>query len=150
MDNPDPHVIVGRHPELGYVALNPQELFVADHVLKLLGFQPVPGSKLYALANPEHDGERRTRQAIASLRAARYQVAADISLDPAPPQQAATQRLANEQQQTMTQNTTPRTTPTAQAAVARSAAWQSRTDLQPVPPRPKHPPLWAPRSQIRR
>lgn len=150
MDNPDPHVVVGRHPEFGYVALNTQDLFVADHVLKLLDFQPVPDSKLYALANPGHDGERRTRQAIASLRAARYQVAADISLDPAPPQQAATQRRTNEHQQTTTQSRAQRTTPTAQAAVVKSAAWQSRTDLQPLPPKPRNPPLWAPRSQIRR
>ncbi|WP_338932714.1 hypothetical protein WEB32_30315 [Streptomyces netropsis] len=150
MDNPEPHVVVGRHPELGYVALNPQNLFVADHVLKLLGFEPVPDSKLYSLANPEHDGERRTQQAITSLRAARYQVAADLSLDPAPPQRAPTQRLANERQQATAHSAAPRTTPTAQAAIAKSAAWQSRTDLRPIPPRPKHPPLWAPRSQMRR
>ncbi|GHF27291.1 hypothetical protein GCM10010218_05290 [Streptomyces mashuensis] len=150
MDTPEPHVIVGRHPELGYVALNPQELFVADHVLKLLGFQPVPDSKLYALANPENDGERRAQQAIASLRAARYQVAADISLDPTQPQQTPVRRHTDEHRQTMVRGTAPRATPTAQAAVTKSAAWQSRTDLKPIPPRPKHPPLWAPRSQMRR
>ncbi|MEU1821329.1 hypothetical protein ABZ502_02585 [Streptomyces abikoensis] len=150
MENPEPHVVVGRHPEFGYVALNTQDLFVADHVLKALGFQPVPGSKLYALTSPSQDGERRTRQAIASLRAAHYQVAADISLAPAPPRQNPALRLQTEHAQTAARSPTPRATPTAQAAIAKSAAWQSRTDLQPIPPKPKHPPLWAPRSQMRR
>ncbi|MFG2979398.1 hypothetical protein ACGFYY_41235 [Streptomyces sp. NPDC048331] len=37
---------------------------------------------MYLLAAPTHDGARRTRQAVESLRGSGYQVHADYSLDP--------------------------------------------------------------------
>ncbi|MCF3178709.1 hypothetical protein IPZ70_01915 [Streptomyces polychromogenes] len=44
---------------------------------------------MYLLSTPGHDGPRRTRQAVASLRASGYPVHADYSLDPANTTQAA-------------------------------------------------------------
>ncbi|MDX6350380.1 MAG: hypothetical protein QOF84_5170 [Streptomyces sp.] len=92
----DPHIVIGRHPDLGIVAANRHDTPVIDHVLRRVGFHPVPGRRqLYALAEPERDGIRRARQAVQSLRIVRYQVAADAAFepdivfapDPAPPEQ---------------------------------------------------------------
>ncbi|MFE7803784.1 hypothetical protein ACFU51_03770 [Streptomyces sp. NPDC057430] len=44
---------------------------------------------MYLLSTPGHDGARRTREAVASLRASGYPVHADYSLDPANTTQAA-------------------------------------------------------------
>jgi hypothetical protein len=90
----DPHIVIGRHPDLGIVAANRHNTPVIDHVLRRVGFHPIPGRRqLYALAEPDRDGIRRARQAVQSLRIVRYQVAADaafepdttIAADPAPP-----------------------------------------------------------------
>ncbi|MGW2600279.1 hypothetical protein [Streptomyces klenkii] len=140
MDHPEPHVTIGQHPELGYVALNTADLFVADRILKQLGFQPVPGSKLYALTQPDQDGNRRTRQAITSLRAARYRVDADLTLDPGPP----SARQGDAHERPLVRGAVRRTTATAQAAVSRSAALADRTGLPPIPPRPGTPAVTPP------
>ncbi|MGX1759916.1 hypothetical protein ACWIG5_23915 [Streptomyces lydicus] len=79
------HVVMGRHPTYGYVAMNMQGLFMTDHLLQSVQFQPVPGTLFYALTDPSRDGDRRAAQAIASLRVAGYRVEADLSLDPQPP-----------------------------------------------------------------
>ncbi|MFE2426864.1 hypothetical protein ACFXJ5_08935 [Streptomyces sp. NPDC059373] len=79
----DPHIVIGRHPELGIVAANRHNTPVIDHVLRRVGFHPIPGRRqLYALAEPERDGIRRARQAVQSLRIVRYQVAADAVFEP--------------------------------------------------------------------
>ncbi|MFF4285670.1 hypothetical protein ACFY0R_10120 [Streptomyces sp. NPDC001633] len=98
------HVVIGRHPTYGYVAMNMQGLFMTDHVLKSVQFHPVPGSRFYALTDPIRDGDRRAAQAIASLRAAGYRVDADLSLDPHPPPRDP--RLAYMQNPTQTQRAT--------------------------------------------
>ncbi|WSQ12905.1 hypothetical protein OG604_36915 [Streptomyces sp. NBC_01231] len=57
---------------------------MADWFLVREQFEPVPFSPgLYRLTEPEHDGLRRTRQAVHDLRALGYQVQADSALDPA-------------------------------------------------------------------
>ncbi|MFD1660211.1 hypothetical protein ACFSL4_18905 [Streptomyces caeni] len=79
----DPHIVIGRHPDLGIVAANRHNTPVIDHVLRRVGFEPVPGRRqLYALAEPDRDGIRRARQAVQSLRIVRYQVAVDADLEP--------------------------------------------------------------------
>ncbi|MFF7393201.1 hypothetical protein ACFZAE_32770 [Streptomyces scabiei] len=79
----DPHIVIGHHPDLGIVASNRHNTPVIDHVLRRVGFEPVPGRRqLYALAEPERDGIRRTRQAVQSLRIVRYQVAVDAAFEP--------------------------------------------------------------------
>ncbi|MFF7262202.1 hypothetical protein ACFZCL_18215 [Streptomyces sp. NPDC008159] len=81
----DPHIVIGHHPDLGIVASNRHNTPVIDHVLRRVGFEPVPGRRqLYALAEPERDGIRRTRQAVQSLRIVRYQVAVDADFEPDP------------------------------------------------------------------
>ncbi|WP_405734831.1 hypothetical protein OG607_41185 [Streptomyces sp. NBC_01537] len=58
---------------------------LADWLLTREQFEPVPTNPgLYRLTNPDHDGERRTRQAVQDLRQHGYQVQADPAvLDPA-------------------------------------------------------------------
>lgn len=85
----DPHIVIGRHSDLGIVAANRHNTPVIDHVLRRVGFQPVPGRRqLYALAEPERDGIRRTRQAVQTLRIVRYRVVTDavFESDAAPTQ----------------------------------------------------------------
>ncbi|MGW3009607.1 hypothetical protein ACWC9R_12325 [Streptomyces sp. NPDC001219] len=64
---------------------------LADWFLVREQFEPIPGTPgLYRLTHPEHDGIRRTRQAVHDLRRHGYDVKADHSLDPghssSPPQ----------------------------------------------------------------
>ncbi|MEU1906585.1 hypothetical protein [Streptomyces hygroscopicus] len=81
--NSDPHIVIDRHPELGIVAANRHNTAVIDHVLHRVGFQPLPDRpQLYALLEPERDGLRRVRQAVQSLRIARYRVATDAGFEP--------------------------------------------------------------------
>ncbi|MCY0933823.1 hypothetical protein [Streptomyces sp. H34-S4] len=65
---------------------------ISQWYLTRLGFQPLHGLHgVYLLTAPTHEGPRRTRQAIESLRRSGYKVHADYSLDPAntPSAQAA-------------------------------------------------------------
>ncbi|MEJ8650638.1 hypothetical protein WKI65_21685 [Streptomyces sp. MS1.AVA.3] len=66
---------------------------LANWLLVREQFEPVPGTPgLYRLTHPEHDGIRRTQQAVHDLRRHGYDVKADYSLDPgrsaSPPQPA--------------------------------------------------------------
>ncbi|GAA3679226.1 hypothetical protein GCM10022420_070840 [Streptomyces iranensis] len=54
---------------------------VTDHLLRRVGFEPVPDSRLYALTEPHHDPVRRTQLAVQSLRAAHQNVSADAAYD---------------------------------------------------------------------
>ncbi|MGY4968339.1 hypothetical protein ACWGCC_03790 [Streptomyces nigrescens] len=167
-----PHIVIGRHPEIGYVAVNTFNALVTDHVLQGLGFQPVPGTSLYALTEPQRDGDRRASEAITLLRNAKYIVDADMSLDPSPPPRDP--RLDYMQRPTRTQSATTstaslaqserrepgpaeRTTSLARAAVARSphdtqlhltpikggATAPSPASSSPRPPGPGNPPARA-------
>ncbi|MCG3043798.1 hypothetical protein L7D48_25035 [Streptomyces sp. S1A] len=79
-----PHVTVRHHDEFGVVAWNVRDHHLVDHMLRLVGFEPVPGQALYALTEPDRDPTRRARQAIGSLRAARLTVVADAAYDITP------------------------------------------------------------------
>ncbi|MFF9785099.1 hypothetical protein [Streptomyces nigrescens] len=154
------HVVMGRHPTYGYVAMNMQGLFMTDHVLRAVQFHPVPGTLFYALTDPSRDGDRRAAQAIASLRAAGYRVEADLSLDPHPPPRDP--RLAYMQRPTQTQRATTVTihppapqrrealdtqlhlTPIKGGAPAPAATRQQPAPSRPpLPPRPGNPPARA-------
>ncbi|GLV88744.1 hypothetical protein Slala04_01980 [Streptomyces lavendulae subsp. lavendulae] len=76
---------------------------------------------MYLLSTPGHDGVRRTREAVASLRASGYPVHADYSLDPANTTQAA-----------------PAPDPRAwyRTTVAQATAARSTQDRHAVPARP--------------
>ncbi|MFG2862248.1 hypothetical protein [Streptomyces sioyaensis] len=76
-----PHITVSHHDRFGVVAAASHENHVADHMLRRVGFERLPGSNLYALTEPDRDATRRGQQAVQSLRAAQYTVTADATYD---------------------------------------------------------------------
>lgn len=76
-----PHITVAHHAQYGVVAAMSHANHVADHMLRRVGFERLPGSRLYALAEPDRDLTRRGQQAVQSLRAARYSVTSDAVYD---------------------------------------------------------------------
>lgn len=76
-----PHITIGHHPHAGVVAAPSHTHHVTDHLLRRVGFEPVPDSRLYALTEPDRDPVRRTQLAVQSLRAARQNVTADAAYD---------------------------------------------------------------------
>ncbi|MFJ1795253.1 hypothetical protein [Kitasatospora griseola] len=76
-------VAIGRHPQLGIVARVP---FVQPHMRPALaeaGFvRTSPTSDLFALDEPEHEGDRRASRAVAQLRNQGVRVAADLAFEP--------------------------------------------------------------------
>ncbi len=79
-----PHIIVAHHAQYGVVAATSHDNHVADHMLRRVGFEQLPGSHLYALTEPERDLTRRSQQAVQSLRDAQYSVTSDAAYDLAP------------------------------------------------------------------
>lgn len=76
-----PHITVSHHDRFGVVAAASHENHVADHMLRRVGFERLPGSNLYALTEPNRDPTRRGQQAVQSLRAAQYTVTSDAAYD---------------------------------------------------------------------
>ncbi|MGW0546607.1 hypothetical protein [Streptomyces altiplanensis] len=76
-----PHITVGHHDQYGVVAATSHDNHVAEHILRLVGFERLPGSTLYGLTDPQRDPVRRGAQAVQSLRAAQYRVKADVAYD---------------------------------------------------------------------
>ncbi|MFD9592540.1 hypothetical protein ACFWA9_07240 [Kitasatospora sp. NPDC059973] len=77
-------VAIGRHPQLGIIARVP---FVQPHIRPALaeaGFVrlPPPKSDLFALDEPEHEGDRRATRAVAQLRNQGVRVATDLAFEP--------------------------------------------------------------------
>ncbi|MEU3162448.1 hypothetical protein ABZ753_34455 [Streptomyces griseoincarnatus] len=75
------HITVGHHDQYGVVAATSHDNHVAEHVLRLVGFERLPGSTLYGLTDPQRDPVRRGAQAVQSLQAAQYRVNADVAYD---------------------------------------------------------------------
>lgn len=76
-----PHITVAHHAQYGVVAAMSHDNHVADHMLRRVGFERLPGSRLYALTEPDRDLTRRGQQAVQSLRAARYSVTSEDVYD---------------------------------------------------------------------
>jgi hypothetical protein len=76
-----PHITVAHHAQYGVVAATSHDNHVADHMLRRVGFERLPGSRLYALTEPNRDLTRRGQQAVQSLRAADYSVTSDAAYD---------------------------------------------------------------------
>jgi hypothetical protein len=76
-----PHIAVAHHDQYGVVAATSHDNHVANHMLRLVGFERLPGSHLYALTEPARDLTRRGQQAVQSLRAAQYSVTSDAAYD---------------------------------------------------------------------
>ncbi|ORT59152.1 hypothetical protein [Streptomyces sp. CB03238] len=74
-----PHITVGHHDRYGVVAATSHDNHVAEHILRLVGFERLPGSTLYGLTDPHRDPARRGSQAVQSLRAAQYSVTSDVA-----------------------------------------------------------------------
>ncbi|KMS74382.1 hypothetical protein ACM01_13880 [Streptomyces viridochromogenes] len=76
-----PHITVAHHDQYGVVAATSHDNHVADHMLRRVGFERLPGSRIYTLTEPDRDLTRRGQQAVQSLRAARYSVTSDATYD---------------------------------------------------------------------
>ncbi|MGN5381001.1 hypothetical protein ACQ4WX_39235 [Streptomyces lasalocidi] len=79
-----PHITIAHHNQYGVVAAMSHDNHVADHLLRRVGFEQLPGRHLYALTEPDLDLTRRGQQAVQSLRAAQYSVTSDAAYDLAP------------------------------------------------------------------
>ncbi|WP_435244439.1 hypothetical protein [Streptomyces sioyaensis] len=79
-----PHITVSHHDRFGVVAAASHDNHVADHMLRRVGFERLPGSDLYTLTEPDRDATRRGQQAVQSLRAAQYTVTSDATYDLSP------------------------------------------------------------------
>ncbi|MFD6995097.1 hypothetical protein ACFWA5_02190 [Streptomyces mirabilis] len=79
-----PHITIAHHDQYGVVAATSHDNHVTDHMLRLVGFEWLPGSQLYALTEPARDLTRRGQQAVQSLRAAQYSVTSDAAYDRRP------------------------------------------------------------------
>ena len=76
-----PHITIAHHDQYGVVAAMSHANHVADHMLRQVGFERLPGSRLYALTEPNRDRPRRGQQAVQLLRAAQYSVTSDAAYD---------------------------------------------------------------------
>ncbi|MCX5535207.1 hypothetical protein OG785_32230 [Streptomyces sp. NBC_00006] len=81
MADTHPHITIGHHSRYGVVAATSHGNRVAEHMLGRVDFQRLPGSSMYALADPHRDPVRRGSQAVQSLRAAQYSVTSDAAYD---------------------------------------------------------------------
>ncbi|WP_405539661.1 hypothetical protein OG787_46905 [Streptomyces sp. NBC_00075] len=79
-----PHITIAHHDQYGVVAAASHDNHAADRMLRLVGFERMPDSHLYALPEPTHDPRRRGQQAVQSLRAAQYSVTSDAVYDVKP------------------------------------------------------------------
>lgn len=76
-----PHITVGHHDRYSVVAATSHDNHVAEHILRLVGFERLPGSTLYGLTDPHRAPVRRGAQGVQSLRAAQYSVTSDAVYD---------------------------------------------------------------------
>ncbi|WP_327657182.1 hypothetical protein [Streptomyces sp. NBC_00483] len=81
MADTHPHITIGHHVRYGVVAATSHDNHVVEHMLGRVDFERLPGSGMYALADPRRDPVRRGGQAVQSLRAAHYSVASDVAYD---------------------------------------------------------------------
>ncbi|MCW8379803.1 hypothetical protein [Streptomyces justiciae] len=103
---------------------------LADWLLTCEQFELIPGaSGLYRLTTPEHDGQRRARQAVHDLRRLGYRVHADAALDPAAPPQPLRERGMHERRSRLAQAAAR---PSPQIGPARATSVPS---VQPAPAR---------------
>ncbi|MGA5704517.1 hypothetical protein [Peterkaempfera bronchialis] len=76
-------VAIGRHPRLGIVARNVSGSDQARRAFAEAGFvRTGPRSDLYALDEPEFEGEQRATAALRTLRKQGLRVAADLAFEP--------------------------------------------------------------------
>ncbi|MGW0137544.1 hypothetical protein [Streptomyces calvus] len=137
--DPGPHFAFGTHEQHGFVAAFTSSVprHLAHWFLIREQFEPVPDQPdLFRLIEPEHDGWRRTRQAVHDLRRHGYVVHADVVLDPAAP--------ANPPRPSRPRELTERRNRLAQAAASRSPqrsqVLTTPSATRPIPSKPAHTP----------
>ncbi|MFE0762877.1 hypothetical protein [Streptomyces smyrnaeus] len=131
-----PHITIAHHPQASVVAAPSHDHHVTDHLLRRVGFEPVPDSRLYTLCEPERDPVRRTQLAVQSLRAARQSVSADAAYD-LQPGEPLPSPLGSEKQPPHTP--VPSAQRRAQAALAISPARaQTAAGARPSPTQPAY------------
>lgn len=80
---PQPHAIIGRHPEYGIVATNPTQHHVVDWYFERCNFSRVPGHPfLYAFDGPPGTEMTRTQAMVGLMRRAGFAVETDLTLPP--------------------------------------------------------------------
>jgi hypothetical protein len=80
---PEPHAIIGRHPEYGIVATNPTQHHVVDWYFERCNFSRVPGHPfLYAFDGPPGTEMTRTQAMVGLMRRAGFAVETDLTLPP--------------------------------------------------------------------
>ncbi|MYW03375.1 hypothetical protein [Streptomyces sp. SID3343] len=80
----DPDIVIGRRDGVGIVAANHSKRPAAAHLLNALGFERTAERGLYALTAGNQPEADRAAQAVAILRAAKLDVAADVAFEPEP------------------------------------------------------------------
>lgn len=131
-----PHITIGHHPRAGVVTAPSHDHHVTDYLLRRVGFEPVPGSRLYTLSDPERDPVRRTQLAVQSLRAARQNVSADAAYD-LKPGEPLPSPLGPEKQPSHTPVPTPQRRAEATRAVSPTRA-QNAAGTRPSPDPPAY------------
>ncbi|MFE2864891.1 hypothetical protein [Embleya sp. NPDC059259] len=79
-----PDIVIGDHPTLGVVANNHSNLPAAKQLLNRLGFERITDKGLYTLTASNQPAADRAAQAVAILRAARFDVETDLAFEPEP------------------------------------------------------------------
>lgn len=84
--SPEPHVVIGRHPDHGIVATNPAQHHVVDWYFERCNFSRVPGHPfLYAFDGPPGTEATRTQAMVGLMRRAGFTVEADLAMPPNEP-----------------------------------------------------------------
>ncbi|MFI1577661.1 hypothetical protein [Embleya sp. NPDC020630] len=79
-----PDIVIGDHPTLGVVANNHSNQPAAKQLLNRLGFERTADKGLYTLTASNRPAADRAAQAVAILRAARFEVQTDLAYEPEP------------------------------------------------------------------
>ncbi|MGM0358461.1 hypothetical protein ACNFRX_00425 [Streptomyces griseoaurantiacus] len=88
--SPEPHVVIGRHPDHGIVATNPTQHHVVDWYFARCNFSRVPGHPfLYAFDGPPGTETTRTQAMVGLMRRAGFTVETDLTMPPSEPAQGA-------------------------------------------------------------
>ncbi|MFI9261391.1 hypothetical protein ACIGT4_27335 [Streptomyces sioyaensis] len=122
-----PHITVSHHDQYGVVAAVSHNNHASYHTLRLVGFERLPGSNLYALSEPNHDPTRRGQQAVQSLRAAQYSVESDAAYDLRPQIRiTAGRRLLDR----LENRPAPEVSSVEQVALASARAFDASSDIR--------------------
>jgi hypothetical protein len=88
--SPEPHVVIGRHPDHGIVATNPTQHHVVDWYFERCNFSRLPGHPfLYTFDGPPGTETTRTEAMVGLMRRAGFTVETDLTMPPNEPARGA-------------------------------------------------------------